>query len=80
MDEGLRYDVAWNLGSALLTDISKAYNSSAWISVLEDIDNAMAGNVCRCATYDRIRAAIKSAAKAAPVTGDDGDADLGGER
>ena len=30
-----------------------------------DIDAAMAGNVCRCATYVRIRAAIKSAAGAA---------------
>lgn len=29
-----------------------------------DIDAAMAGNVCRCATYVRIRAAIKQAAKA----------------
>ncbi len=29
-----------------------------------DIDAAMAGNVCRCATYARIRAAIKEAAKA----------------
>jgi isoquinoline 1-oxidoreductase alpha subunit len=29
-----------------------------------DIDAAMAGNVCRCATYVRIRAAIKRAAKA----------------
>jgi len=28
-----------------------------------DIDNAMAGNVCRCATYVRIRAAIHEAAK-----------------
>jgi isoquinoline 1-oxidoreductase alpha subunit len=28
-----------------------------------DIDQAMAGNVCRCATYVRIRAAIKDAAK-----------------
>jgi len=28
-----------------------------------DIDAAMAGNVCRCATYVRIRAAIKEAAK-----------------
>jgi isoquinoline 1-oxidoreductase alpha subunit len=28
-----------------------------------DIDSAMAGNVCRCATYVRIRAAIHDAAK-----------------
>jgi len=28
-----------------------------------DIDNAMAGNICRCGTYPRIRAAIKQAAK-----------------
>jgi isoquinoline 1-oxidoreductase subunit alpha len=26
-----------------------------------DIDEAMAGNICRCATYNRIRAAIKQA-------------------
>ena len=29
----------------------------------EDIDNAMGGNICRCATYVRVRAAIKNAAK-----------------
>ena len=29
----------------------------------KDIDSAMAGNLCRCATYQRIRAAIKEAAK-----------------
>ena len=29
-----------------------------------DIDAAMAGNICRCGTYPRIRAAIKAAAKA----------------
>ncbi len=29
-----------------------------------DIDEAMAGNVCRCGTYARIRVAIKDAAKA----------------
>jgi isoquinoline 1-oxidoreductase subunit alpha len=28
----------------------------------EDIDGAMAGNICRCGTYTRIRAAIKEAA------------------
>lgn len=30
-----------------------------------DIDAAMAGNICRCGTYNRIRAAIKQAAKEA---------------
>lgn len=29
-----------------------------------DIDSAMAGNLCRCGTYQRIRAAIHAAAKA----------------
>jgi isoquinoline 1-oxidoreductase subunit alpha len=29
-----------------------------------DIDAAMAGNICRCGTYARIRAAIKDAARA----------------
>jgi isoquinoline 1-oxidoreductase alpha subunit len=30
----------------------------------DDIDAAMSGNICRCGTYVRIRAAIKRAAKA----------------
>ena len=29
----------------------------------DDIDNAMRGNICRCGTYNRIKAAIKTAAK-----------------
>src|SRR6185295_19647996 len=29
----------------------------------QDIDQAMAGNICRCGTYQRIRAAVKTAAK-----------------
>lgn len=29
----------------------------------EDIDTAMSGNICRCATYNRIRAAIHDAAQ-----------------
>jgi isoquinoline 1-oxidoreductase alpha subunit len=32
-----------------------------------DIDNVMAGNICRCGTYSRIREAVKHAA--APVPG-----------
>jgi isoquinoline 1-oxidoreductase alpha subunit len=32
-----------------------------------DIDSAMSGNICRCGTYGRIRAAIKQAAGVSPV-------------
>ena len=32
-----------------------------------DIDAAMSGNLCRCGTYPRIRAAIKSAAERLPA-------------
>jgi isoquinoline 1-oxidoreductase alpha subunit len=32
-----------------------------------DIDGAMSGNICRCATYSRIRAAIKHAAESRSV-------------
>jgi isoquinoline 1-oxidoreductase alpha subunit len=32
-----------------------------------DIDQAMSGNICRCATYQRIRAAIKQAAHGPPL-------------
>jgi isoquinoline 1-oxidoreductase subunit alpha len=32
----------------------------------EEIDAAMAGNICRCGTYTRIRAAIKKLAHSAP--------------
>jgi len=34
-----------------------------------DIDNAMAGNICRCGTYTRIRAAIKQAAQSTVAQG-----------
>ena len=40
--------------SALLTRVPKPNDA--------DIDAAMAGNICRCGTYVRIRAAIKQAA------------------
>jgi isoquinoline 1-oxidoreductase alpha subunit len=29
----------------------------------KEIDDAMSGNICRCGTYQRIRSAIKAAAK-----------------
>jgi isoquinoline 1-oxidoreductase alpha subunit len=32
-----------------------------------DIDSAMSGNICRCATYTRIRAAIHKAAGTTPA-------------
>ena len=32
-----------------------------------DIDGAMAGNICRCCTYNRIRTAIKKAAGPEPI-------------
>lgn len=34
----------------------------------EDIDRAMSGNICRCATYPRIRKAIRAAAKSLQQT------------
>jgi isoquinoline 1-oxidoreductase alpha subunit len=40
---------------ALLTRVPKPND--------QDIDRAMAGNICRCGTYQRIRAAIKDAAE-----------------
>jgi isoquinoline 1-oxidoreductase alpha subunit len=40
---------------ALLTRVPKPND--------QDIDRAMSGNVCRCGTYQRIRAAIKDAAE-----------------
>jgi len=33
----------------------------------DDIDRAMSGNICRCGTYGRIRAAIKKAAGGGPM-------------
>lgn len=33
----------------------------------DDIDAAMSGNLCRCATYPRIRAAIKRAAQSSDI-------------
>ena len=34
-------------------------NSKTEARPIEEIDEAMAGNICRCGTYQRIRAAIK---------------------
>ena len=45
--------------SALLAKIPKPTDA--------DIDAAMSGNICRCGTYTRIRAAIKQAAQAPAI-------------
>jgi isoquinoline 1-oxidoreductase subunit alpha len=37
-----------------------------------DIDDAMSGNICRCATYTRIRQAIHTAASKLAATADNG--------
>jgi isoquinoline 1-oxidoreductase alpha subunit len=37
-----------------------------------DIDDAMAGNICRCGTYVRIREAIKQAAQSTGTSGERG--------
>ncbi len=42
-----------------------------------DIDQAMAGNICRCGTYPRIRKGIKRAAEAISAPTDDGEAGNG---
>ena len=42
--------------SFILFAIAKEYEK------YDDIDNAMNGNICRCGTYVRIKAAIKTAA------------------
>lgn len=47
--------------SALLADNPNPSDS--------DIDDAMAGNICRCGTYVRIRDAIKHAATSSETTG-----------
>lgn len=44
-----------------------------------EIDSAMRGNICRCGTYLRIRAAIHSAATGASDTTPDGDSPSGSE-
>ena len=36
----------------------------------KDIDDAMSGNICRCGTYNRIRLAIKDAARALATQGE----------
>ncbi|MBN9370653.1 (2Fe-2S)-binding protein [Hydrogenophaga sp. YM1] len=45
--------------TAFLKSLPKGQRPSA-----ADIDAAMAGNVCRCGTYERIRAAVAEAARA----------------
>jgi isoquinoline 1-oxidoreductase subunit alpha len=41
----------------------------------DEIDAAMSGNICRCASYPRIRVAIRQAANGRPGRSDTGDSD-----
>ena len=57
----------WACGGTIFS--SQVMSATALLSSNKEpsdaqIDAAMAGNICRCATYVRIRAAIKRAAKA----------------
>ena len=45
--------------TAFLRALPKGHQPTA-----EEIDGAMAGNICRCGTYARIRAAVADAARA----------------
>ena len=67
-DAWIRHDVAQcgycqsgqiMTATAFLKSLPKGQQPSA-----EDIDAAMAGNICRCGTYARIRAAVADAARA----------------
>ena len=55
--DGTRYEgyPGDTLASALLANNPRPTDA--------DIDDAMSGNICRCGTYVRIRAAIKQAAQ-----------------
>ncbi len=53
-------------------DIADAFATNALLAATPkptdaDIDGAMDGNICRCGTYQRIRAAIKDAAGLTPA-------------
>jgi isoquinoline 1-oxidoreductase alpha subunit len=60
--------VAENVPQCGYCQSGQVMSATALLAVNKDpsdaqIDAAMAGNICRCATYPRIRAAIKRAAK-----------------
>ena len=51
----------------LIADIAAYYDAAALIAHNpspsdEDIDAALAGNICRCGTYQRVREAVRKAA------------------
>jgi isoquinoline 1-oxidoreductase alpha subunit len=71
---GVQVSVIWLLHHAYSHAPKLASNSAALgdkLALLEqkpkptdlDIDDAMSGNICRCGTYLRIRAAIQEAAR-----------------
>ncbi len=68
--EGLAIQNAWNDAAVVQCGYCQSGQIMSATALLkthpqpsdEDIDRAMAGNICRCSTYMRIRAAIKHAA------------------
>ena len=71
-DEGARVQKAWLDHEVIQCGYCQSGQVMAAAALLKatpkptdaDIDTAMAGNICRCATYVRIRAAIHAAAEA----------------
>jgi isoquinoline 1-oxidoreductase subunit alpha len=67
---GKKVQDAWLKGDVMQCGYCQAGQIMSAVALLErtpkptdkDIDSAMSGNICRCATYVRIRAAIKEAA------------------
>jgi isoquinoline 1-oxidoreductase subunit alpha len=67
---GKKVQDAWLKGDVMQCGYCQAGQIMSAVALLErtpkptdkDIDSAMSGNICRCATYVRIRAAIKDAA------------------
>jgi len=70
--EGLKHPVqaAWEHGNVPQCGYCQSGQIMQAVALLkekpkptdQDIDDAMQGNICRCGTYQRIRAAIKVAA------------------
>ncbi len=71
-DNGRKIQQAWLAGEVVQCGYCQSGQIMSATALLDttphptdaDIDDAMSGNICRCATYQRIRAAIHAAAAA----------------